>query len=186
MSGEAGSHPGDAEGRVPGSILQQPTPSATTDPSKNVDALVEAAMRRQDDMRVMESAHVREMMLIRAGYDEKLRQAETNRIDAIRQVDVGAVQRAAEVQAAQQQALAAQVVATADAFRVSIAAALEPIQKDIRDLRDAQSRGVGGKEQVVESRDVRGEARLSQGTLISLALLVIAVLTFIALYVAKK
>jgi hypothetical protein len=186
VSGEAGLRAGDAEGRVPGSILQQPTPSATTDPSKNVDALVEAAMRRQDDMRVMESGHVREMMLLRAGYDEKLRQAETNRIDAIRQVDVGAVQRAAEVQAAQQQALAAQVVATADAFRVSIAAALEPIQKDIRDLRDAQSRGVGGKEQVIETRDVRGETRINQGTLISVGLLVIAVLTLVVLYATKK
>ena len=169
-----------------GSMFQQPAPTAATDPSKNVDALVEAAMRRQDDMRVMESDHVRELMLIRADYDRQLRQAETNRIDAIRQVDVGAVQRAAEVQAAQQQALAAQVVATADAFRVSIAAALEPIQKDIRDLRDAQSRGVGGKEQVVETRGSHSETRLNQGTLIAVGLLVIAVLTLVVLYATKK
>jgi hypothetical protein len=157
-----------------------------SDPTKNVETLVESAMRRQDDLRNAESVHVRELIDVRALYDEKLRQAETNRIDAIRQVDVGAVQRAAEVQAAQQQALAAQVVATADAFRVSIAAALEPIQKDIRDLRDAQSRGVGGKEQVVESRDVHGEARLNNGQLLTVAALVLTIIGLILLYAAKK
>lgn len=165
---------------------EQSKPPWWTDPTENVQKLVEAAMQRQDDLRAMESMHVRELILVRSGYEEKLRAAETNRIDAIRQVDVGAVQRAAEVQAAQQQALAAQVVATADAFRVSIAAALEPIQKDIRDLRDAQSRGVGIKEQVVESRDVRGESRLNTTTVVAIAGLVVTVLALILLYAVKK
>jgi hypothetical protein len=176
---------------------QQQVPPWWTDPTKNVESLVEAAMKRQDDLRGMESMHVRGLMSVRAAYEDRRRAQESARIDAIRQVDVGAVQRAAEVATTQAQALATQLLATAEASRVqvqaaataavtSLAAALEPIQKDIRDLRDAQSRGVGGKEQVVETRGDRNETRLNMGTLVAVGLLVVAVLTFIALYAAKK
>jgi hypothetical protein len=136
------------------------------DPTKNVDALVESAVKRLDDLRGVELASLRREMEMRASYEDKLRQAdeklrlaESARIDAIRAVDVGAVNRAAEVQATQAGALASQVLATADAFRVSLAAALEPIQKDIRDLRDAQSRTVGGKDQ-------SGDTRLNIGAML--------------------
>jgi hypothetical protein len=133
------------------------------DPTANVIAILEAAVKRQDDLREKESLHAREMADLRSHYEELLRVKETERIDAIRAVDVGAVNRAAEVSAAQATTLAAQLVATAEASRVQVAAAasaqvtsltaaLEPIQKDIRDLRDAQSRGQGGKEQVTETR----------------------------------
>ena len=96
------------------------------DPSSNVYSLVQAAIERQDDLRTMEAAHVRELGGLRAEYqqliaqlradftdklresdrsqagiraefEEKLRQQESARIDAIRAVDVGAVSRAAEV-----------------------------------------------------------------------------------------
>jgi hypothetical protein len=160
-----------------------------TDPTENVKDLgndikeiVAASMRRQDDLREAESRHVRELMDRDRDHARDMRLGETSRIDAIRQVDVGNVQRAAEVQAAQQQALAAQVVATADAFRISIAAALEPIQKDIRDLRDAQSRGLGVKEQVVESRDVRGESRLNANLIVIVIMAAIALVTLVLLF----
>jgi hypothetical protein len=169
------------------------TPPWWTDPTENVKdlaqdikAIVAASMQRQDDLRAMESRHVRELLDRDKSHAKELRAAESARIDAIRDVDVGAVQRAAEVAATQAAALAAQVTATADAFRLSISAALEPIQKDIRDLRDAQSRGVGVREQVVESRDVRGESRLNTGTLITMGLLAVAVLSLILLYATKK
>ncbi len=136
------------------------------DPTQNVLDLVEAAIQRQDDLREQEALHIREIMALRAESYEKLRVAETQRIDAIRAVDVGAVNRAAEVQQAAATALAVQLAATAEASRTqvaaaaaaqvqSLAAALEPIQKDIRDLRDAQSQVQGGKAQSVESRDDR-------------------------------
>lgn len=142
------------------------------DPSKNVDTLVAAAIQRQDDLRSMESAHIRELLAMDREHSRELRQAEAERIDAIRAVDVGAVQRAAEVQAAQQQALAAQVATTADAFRVSLAAALAPITtsvddlrtKDIADLRRAQYEAQGQKTQVVESSTgTRDELLAEQG-----------------------
>ena len=156
------------------------------DPTENVISLVGAAIKRQDDLREQESAWQKYTAELRATHGKELREIETARLDAIRAVDVGAVQRAAEVQATQAGALAAQVLATADAFRVSLAAALEPIQKDIRDLRDSQSRVTGGKEQVVETRDVRGESRLNTGQILQAVAVLAAILTLIVLYATKK
>lgn len=139
---------------------------------------VEAAMQRQDDLRAQESAHVREIMELRATHYQELRQIETGRLDAIRLVDVATTQRTAEVQAALQQTLAAQLVTTADAFRTSLSGELEPIRKDIRELRDAQSKGVGGKEQTAESR-------VNVNLVVVVVTVLIAAVTLI-LYVVKK
>lgn len=132
------------------------------DPSKNVDALVEAAIRRQDDLRNSESAHLRELMSIRAQYEAELRTQESARIDAIRAVDVGAVTRAAEVSATQAATLATQQQASADALRGQVeqariatadalAQALAPITKSIEDLRAAQYQQQGEKSSKVET-----------------------------------
>lgn len=151
----AGPGPGvDAQGR------------AVIDPTANVIAILEAAVNRQDDLRIQESQHVRELMELRQSFYEQLRIKESDRIDAIRAVDVGAVNRAAEVSAAQAQTLAtqvatsaetlrAQVQATATAGTVALAAALEPIQKDVQDLRRIQYEQQGQKAGVVETRDDR-------------------------------
>ena len=163
----------------------QMVPPWWTDPTKNVETAIAASDRRQDDLREAESGHVRELMSLRATYDEQLRQAETNRIDAIRQVDVAAVQRAAEVQAAQQQALATQVATVADAFRASLAATIAPIMTAIEDLRRAQYETQGQKQQVVETRDVRGDARLNLGAVVSVILALATVITLV-LYVTKR
>jgi len=151
------------------------------DPTANVLQLVEAAIQRQDDLRLAEKEHVAEVLRlrgeqrahdlahmseiveIRANYDYQLREAEAKRIDAIRAVDVGAVAAAAAVQTTQATTLASQVASSAEALRnqvaaaasaqtVALAAALEPIIKDIADLRRAQYEAQGQKAQVVESR----------------------------------
>jgi hypothetical protein len=122
------------------------------DPTKNVLEHVAAAVQRQDDLRNAEAKHVREMMsseakhmrelmLLRAELGKQLRDAETARLDAIRAVDASAVQRAGEVQSA-----------TAEALRVALGASLEPIQKDIADLRRSQWEAQGQKTQVVETQ----------------------------------
>src|SRR5580704_16049795 len=116
----------------------QPVPPWWTDPTVNVQSLVDAAMKRQDDLRELEQAHVREVMALRAQHYSELRQAEADRINAIQTRSDLTVQRAAEVQAAQANTLAAQVATTADAFRASLAAALAPIMASIEDLRRAQ------------------------------------------------
>jgi hypothetical protein len=136
---------------------------SVVDPTANVLLLVEAAVKRQDDLREQESAHVREIAELRERHAEDLRLAEANRIDAIRAVDVGAVNRAAEVAATQATTLAAQVATSAETLRtqvaaaanaatIALAAALEPVQKDIADLRRAQYEQQGQKAQVSESR----------------------------------
>jgi hypothetical protein len=166
------------------------------DPTQNVLNLVTAAIQRQDDLREMQAEHERYIAELRAEYEEKLRQAhdakadlraadndklrlaESARIDAIRAVDVGAVNRAAEVSATQASTLATQVATSAEALRgqveaarqqtaTALAAALEPIQKDIQDLRRAQYEAQGVKAQGTEQR-------LNTGQLIGIIGLVLA------------
>jgi len=155
------------------------------DPTKNVLDLVAAAISRQDDLRRAADQHVREIANLRAEYDAQLRTAETARIDAIRAVDVGAVNRAAEVSAQQATTLAAQVANSAEALRtqvaaaataatVALAAALEPIQKDIADLRRAQYEAQGKQGQ-------QGETRLNFGAIFGGIAAIVAIIGVIVL-----
>jgi hypothetical protein len=186
----------------------QQVPPWWTDPTKNVESLVEAAMRRQDDLREMQSrytaiiggmreTHATYVTELRSGYETKLRDAESGRIDAIRAVDVGAVNRAAEVSATQATTLATQVATSAEALRgqveaarqqtaTALAAALEPIQKDIQDLRRAQYEAQGKQGQVVETRDVRSASRLDYNLIITVVIAIVGILTFAVLYATKK
>ena len=160
------------------------------DPTTNVDALVASAERRLDDLRAAEAlrvdqsiACIKDVAEIRAAHARELRLAEAARIDAIRAVDVGNVQRAAEVQAAQATTLASQVVASAEALRVALAAALEPIIKDIADLRRAQYEAQGSRTQVVETRASAGASAVWIGAAIAgvgLVLAVVALITTVA------
>jgi hypothetical protein len=160
------------------------------DPTANVLLLVAAAMKRQDDLREAADMHVREMADLRAHYDGLLRQAETDRIDAIRAVDVGAVQRAAEVALTQASTLAAQVATSAETLRtqvaaaatasqVSLAAALVPIQEAIADLRRAQYEAQGVKSNV-------GDARQNIGAWVAVAVLVVLVLGLILTQISRS
>lgn len=152
---------------------------AVIDPTANVLQLVEAAIQRQDDLRNQEAAHLREIMELRADmatleatHNDKLRLAEAERINAIRAVDVSAVAAAAQVSATQATTLAAQVATSAETLRnqvaaaatastVALGAALDPIQKDIADLRRAQYEAQGQRGQVADNRtDQRGNAGL--------------------------
>jgi hypothetical protein len=165
------------------------------DPTKNVLDNIEATTRRLDDLRIAEAelrraetrriddlrmAEARRLSDLRQA-DAELRRAESQRIDAIRAVDVGAVNRAAEVSATQAATLAAQVANSAEALRTQVAAAataattnlstaLEPIQKDIADLRRAQYEAQGVKAQT-------GETRLNVGAILG-GLSVMLVLIF--------
>ena len=134
------------------------------DPTENVTALVAAGLRRQDDLRIQESAHIQQLLTLRADYEEKLRIAESRRIDAIRTVDVAAVAQAAQVSATQATTLATQVSASAETLRTTVAAsalsaanalsaALGPIQTSIDGLRQAQFTQQGQTAQKSEGRD---------------------------------
>ena len=152
----------DSEGR--------PTP----DPTKNVLDLVEAAIKRIDDLNTAYREHYRDRFIdVEAritrefNYTAELRKAEAERINAIRSVDVQALQQATSAAEIRATALATQVAASAEAMRSQVAAAasaaesslksaLEPIQKDIADLRRAQYEQQGQRAQVTETRETRG------------------------------
>jgi len=158
------------------------------DPTANVLALVAAEARRQDDLRKAQEQlrdeqinHVEAIIALRASFDNELRVSEANRIDAIRAVDTGAVSRAAEVAAAQATTLATQVAVSAETLRgqvsaaaqasnVALAAALEPVQRDIQDLRKVQYEQAGAKQ---GSSDIR-TSNIDQRSLIFAILGVLA------------
>jgi hypothetical protein len=133
---------------------------AVIDPTANVLQLVEAAIARQDDLCKAESRRLEDLLQLRAFYDAELRRAESARIDAIRSVDTASVTRAAEVAAAQAEALRNQVSSAAQAATIALSAALEPIQKDIADLRRVQYEQQGQKSAVVEQKSSVSDARL--------------------------
>jgi hypothetical protein len=162
------------------------------DPSLNVkeqlravehrlDNLRESAIERQRELRLQAESYenrlrkqavvlsevraegVEKTASLRAKYEEKISKKESLRIDAIRSVDVGAVNRSAEVSATQALTLATQVATSAETLRtqvaaaasaqtIALAAALEPIQKDIADLRRVQYEQQGQKSASTDSR----------------------------------
>ncbi len=122
------------------------------DPTANVIALAAANDRRQDDLRIAEGRyrdaqvrHVEAMAQLRAQHARELRLIETERINAIRTVDTQNVSRAAEVAAQQADALRGQVEAARVAVADTLSTALEPIQKDIAELRKTQYEQAGQK-----------------------------------------
>ena len=159
MTSDAAPGPGvDAQGR------------SVIDPTANVIAILQAAVQRQDDLREYEAGCIREVITLRADYDEKLRVSESARIDAIRAVDQGNVTRASEVAAAQATALASQLQVSAEALRAQVeatrittadtlAAALQPIQNDVAVLREVQFRQQGEKGAVTDQHDLRNDTR---------------------------
>jgi cobalamin biosynthesis Mg chelatase CobN len=133
------------------------------DPTKNVLDLVNAAIARVDDLRESETRHQREVAKLLTERVESMMRAESNRIDAIRAVDVDATQKAATASATQASTLAAQVVQSAEALRAQVAAtavlaesrlavALDPITKAVGELRQAQYEAQGQKTQVIETQ----------------------------------
>jgi hypothetical protein len=158
------------------------------DPTANVLGYIDAAIKRQDDLRAAEAAlnesrdgHLRDVASLRAAHAKELRVLEAQRIDAIRAVDVGQVQRAADVQAATALTLAKQVADSAETLRkqvsdtqaasdAALAGAIGPIAKDIAELRKAQYEQQGQKQQVVETREVGAGARQWTGIIIAAAI----------------
>jgi hypothetical protein len=105
---------------------------ATIDPTRNVLDLVEASVKRLDDLRDVENrrieekiadekTHIREILELNSLYGRELTVAEAKRIDAIRVVDVNAVAVAAERSTQQATVLATQVSASAETLRALVA-----------------------------------------------------------------
>lgn len=109
------------------------------DPSENVKALQEASNKRQDDLRqasdrltAVQLMYVEKIAQLRADHQKEMTAAEAKRIDAIRAVDVNAVQVANEKQTAQAAVLANQVIQTAEALRTLVATTANTIAEQQR------------------------------------------------------
>jgi hypothetical protein len=169
------------------------------DPTKNVIALNAAANKRQDDLREMSTrhlqdmlerdrAHIEQILAMRAEFAKEqhesdadhlreIRVLETNRIDAIRAVDVAATAAAATAAENRAGTLAAQVSAAAEAMRTAnadaiagaqsaLSIAIAPLMAAVQEVQRRQYEEAGAKANVVESRDDRGDRRGSIGTVL--------------------
>ena len=121
---------------------------------KRLDDLRSAETKRQDDMRDLSAEHTKEMHVLARGFEEKLRDAEAKRIDAIRAVDVNAVAVASSRASDQASVLASQVQTSSDALRSLVAstaatlatqqtAALAEITKRLSELERTKYEGAG-------------------------------------------
>lgn len=135
------------EENKPDSISSQGS-SAFSDPTYNVLQLVNASVKRIDDISQLrydgllkEMALNKEIMTLHVTYSEKLRSAdeklslaESKRIDAIRAVDVGAVAIASEKQTAQAAVLANQLTASADTLRNLVATTATTVNEQFKSV----------------------------------------------------
>jgi hypothetical protein len=91
------------------------------DPTANVLQLVEAAMKRQDDLRQQQDKHTQDLLNVHFNYIQRLSDAEAKRIDAMRALDVKGVEMANERATSQASLLAGNVVQSADTLRSLVA-----------------------------------------------------------------
>lgn len=110
------------------------------DPTENVIALTEAANRRQDDLRAASErfqaaqiAHLNATMQLRGDHAKEIRRLETERVNAIRQVDVTAVKTEADRALAAIQTLAATTATNADNLRTALTNTATTIAKQTAD-----------------------------------------------------
>lgn len=147
-------------------------PDPPFDPSANVIALNEAATKRQDDLGALRDlrqddlrvadrrlnnvkhGYTERMAELRAGYEEKLRVKESERLDAIRAVDVAAATLREERASASASLLANQVAITASTLRdlvastaaaaaTAAAAVTNPIADRVAQLERSSYEGAG-------------------------------------------
>jgi hypothetical protein len=128
------------------------------DPTRNVLDLVRAETKRQDDLRELDGRWRDRLDKMQRVYARDQRRAESDRIDAILEAAAVNVQRAADVQSGVAERLAGQVSGSAEVVRLALRAEVEPIQKDIADLRRVQYEGVGQKEKGLDARAVLAAA----------------------------
>ena len=112
--------------------VRQAHPKQVNDPTENVLGVIGAAVGRLNDLRIADNERLRcemeaerrrinEQMALRAESNQKLSEAESRRLDAIRTVDVNAVSIANERATAQAVVLANQVATSAETLRTLVA-----------------------------------------------------------------
>ena len=128
------------------------------DPTANVLSLVEAAVKRLDDIAELRATFTERLIkaeaeridtaaALRAEYTEKLSLAESRRIDAIRAVDVGAVAIASERAAQQASVLATQVATSAETLRALVATTAQTVAANLTSVSEQLIKRISTLEQ---------------------------------------
>jgi hypothetical protein len=141
------------------------------DPTHNVERLVAASERRQDDLREKDNTHLKEMADIRDEYQKELRTQEAKRINDMRLVDVEAGKEARIEARETAKTLAAQVTGLATTVDASLTTRLDPIITSIatltRNLYEQQGQKAAIVEQKVETHERRSDGQLTVGNVLA-------------------
>lgn len=113
-----------------------------------VNDLRDAARQRQNDLSAAENRRIDEQATLHAAFQEKLAQAETKRIDAIRAVDVAAVATASERAAQQANVLQTQVATSAETLRALVATTAAQVATQLQQLTSQLTERISSLEKV--------------------------------------
>lgn len=126
------------------------------DPTENVIALIQAESKRQDDLRDLNNKYLEarikclEETLVRQDQHAKeIRELETSRINAVRQVDVLAGQTTAAQANVAIQTLASTTLATAESLRNTMTTTAQTLAAGSAAAMAELSKRVGGLEQAI-------------------------------------
>lgn len=127
-----------------------PSGGPVVDPTANVIALNEASTKRLDDLRDAEGRRVTESLTflqelgnLRATHAREMRDLETRRLDAVRQVDVAAANTERERTVSSINALAAQTRLDAENHRTALDRAVSTISERVAALEKSSYMGAG-------------------------------------------
>jgi hypothetical protein len=164
------------------------------DPTQNVLDLVEAAVQRLDDLSILRDKHFHDIISLEREHNKQIWTLQMDRLEAVRNVDVGAVSTAANTAEARATTLANQVAAAAEAMRVAAEAtrmtftdtlnsAIKPLADAISVIQQWMNQQTGQRAQVVEQRDTRQDTRGNQQLVWQI---VAVVATLAALWLATR
>lgn len=150
------------------------------DPTTNVLLLVEAAVRRLDDLRIAEIRRIDEQLRDHFEHIQALSIAEAKRIDAIRAVDTGAVASASEVAREQARTLATQVSTSAETLRGLVATTASVAAAQSQQISNELTKRIGALELTQShSTGTEGGMRDMWGWIIGAIMTLIAIATFV-------
>lgn len=166
----AADKPADADTRSSQGPATDRSNNPVVDPTENVKALSEAANKRQDDLRTASDvlnaekiAHIKDVSELRASgqkqlsdereaHQKELSKAESDRINAIRAVDVAAAASANTQNTTTAAVLASQVTASADALRNQQVAAADALRNLVTTTATAQAEQSRQQTQAITDR----------------------------------
>jgi 3-oxoacyl-ACP reductase-like protein len=147
------------------------------DPTPNVLALVDAAVKRLDDLHSSETRRLDERLCTFMSHVKQLADAEAKRIDAIRAVDVAAVAVASERATQQAAVLASQVVSSAETLRTLVASTATTVATQLTNLSIALTERLTLLER--SQYETKGRSGVSAPILMMIAAGAAALVTFL-------